>query len=94
MKGLNRIEVLEETLHQCISWAEDNKEQVIDELTEQEVFWENGDGMEWTQTVNLFDTCKQMVEHIRDLSEFINKNFDPSKRLSEGMPALLPRHTT
>lgn len=88
-KALNKTEALIETAIQCLSWAEENKDDChIEELEAVECFWENGNGMEFSTEENLFKVTEKLIDSIHELSNFINNYMDCSKCYQEGVPSL------
>ena len=83
---LSKTDILLETFIQCISFAEENKNEQIDELEEIEIFWENLEGMEFSVDANLIEVTKGMADKINELSHFIRSTLDPTKCYPDGIP--------
>lgn len=83
---LSKTEILLEKCEQCVSWARENPNEEINELTVLETFWENQQGMEFSTEEDFLEVAESMAAKIRELSAFINQNLDPTKCPPEGIP--------
>jgi len=69
-ESLNKTEVLFESLHQELAWAEDNPEE---DITDIEVYFENPEGFEMSESRSLIRDVEKLMEVAKGYSAYIEK---------------------